>query len=701
MKYLLPIIAAGAIASVSYAAPIALELWEFEDAAGLSFPTEANPNGFANSGSNDSLWNISGFGGGASTDGNGNLVVTGKTGVVSRETVPYSSPLTTGKYRLTLNISSWNMSAGLLNFFVFGGPTGDTSVAGLKLERSDANGTRLSAIIRSSSSPYGGNRYIAYNLPDSSTTPISAYIEFDLDNDSAEFVVDGNVLGSAVTDLDSIDLTTLKVLQNANFVGTNEVKIASMGLYAISNLTFTLNAEGTEYSVTDCESNASGSLEIPSTFNALPVTSIGDSAFSNCSGLSSITIPNSVTSIGEYAFSDCSSLTSIIIPGSVTSIGDQAFEYCSSLSSVTIEDGVTSIGEYAFLDCSSLTSIIIPGSVTSIGEDAFSGCTSLSSVTIEDGVTSIGEYAFQNCTSLTSITIPDSVTSIEETAFEGCDNLTSITLPYNLAYIISQDAVPTYTFDAIVDALKDNPDFIGAVAQAMLAAENNSGFATKEELPLIEQAGIEAGIDQVMAYPADYDLATPAEVASSRTDGQQDVIGSPSDYGLMGAEGVFDMRVSQPGISTNGDMASMNFTIQSSNDLEEWNNEETIRRRYTMPSDKNFMRVSVGPQLEPEPLVTIATDTYGDKLVYDDSNNLYVNDENTPLMRDGVNLRTDTYSGWNFYAIEPVGNRYLCILKNGNRNVIMFFELDGNYLYNTNIIYDLSAYESDFGQSLD
>jgi len=183
--------------------------------------------------------------------------------------------------------------------------------------------------------------------------------------------------------------------------------------------------------------------------------------------------------------------------------------------------------------------------------------------------------------------------------------------------------------------------------------------------------------------------------------GQQDVISSPSDYGLMGAEGVFDMRVSQPGISTDGDMASMNFTIQSSNDLEEWNNEETIQREYSMPSDKNFMRVSVGPQLEPEPLTTIATDTYGDKLVYDESNNLYVNDENTPLKRNGINLRTDTYSGWNFYAIEPVGNRYLCILKNGNQNVIMFFELDGNYLYNTIVISDLSSYESDFGQSLD
>jgi len=183
--------------------------------------------------------------------------------------------------------------------------------------------------------------------------------------------------------------------------------------------------------------------------------------------------------------------------------------------------------------------------------------------------------------------------------------------------------------------------------------------------------------------------------------GQQDVIGSPSDYNLVGAEGVFDMRVSQPGISSNGDKASMNFTIQSSNDLEEWNNEETIRREYTMPSDKNFMRVSVGPQLEPEPFLAIATDTYGDKLVYDESNNLYVNDENTPLMRDGVNLRTDTYSqsGWNFYAVESTESGYICILKNNTQIIAFTFDSNGNYI-SISAVVGLSLYESLLGQSL-
>jgi len=156
------------------------------------------------------------------------------------------------------------------------------------------------------------------------------------------------------------------------------------------------------------------------------VTSIGNHAFDNCGGLTSVTIPNSVISIGNNAFSYCS-LISVTIPNSVTSIGNYAFQSCSSLTSVSIPNSVTSIGDYAFCYCCSLTSIEIPNSVTSIGEYAFYGCSGLTSVTIPNSVTSIGEYAFQDCSSLTSVTIPSSVTSIEDWAFAGCSSLTSIT----------------------------------------------------------------------------------------------------------------------------------------------------------------------------------------------------------------------------------------------------------------------------------
>ena len=124
---------------------------------------------------------------------------------------------------------------------------------------------------------------------------------------------------------------------------------------------------------------------------------IAGDAFSGCSGLTSVTIPNSVTSIGNNAFSSCSSLTSIAIPNSVTSIGGGAFYNCSGLTSVTIPNSVTSIGYDAFYNCSGLTSVTIPNSVTSIGETAFFGCNALSSVIVGAATPlNITSYTFSN-----------------------------------------------------------------------------------------------------------------------------------------------------------------------------------------------------------------------------------------------------------------------------------------------------------------
>ena len=172
-----------------------------------------------------------------------------------------------------------------------------------------------------------------------------------------------------------------------------------------------------------CCPGAKISVTIPNS-----VTSIGNYAFSYCSGLTSVTIPNSVTSIGDDAFSSCIGLTSVTIGNSVTSIGDWAFSYCSGLTSVTIPNSVTSIGDDAFSYCSGLTSVTIPNSVTSIGDSAFSCCIGLTSVTIGNSVTSIGDRAFGHCSGLTSVTIPNSVTSIGNYAFGHCSGLTSVTI---------------------------------------------------------------------------------------------------------------------------------------------------------------------------------------------------------------------------------------------------------------------------------
>ena len=123
----------------------------------------------------------------------------------------------------------------------------------------------------------------------------------------------------------------------------------------VDGIYYTLISKGKTAEVTYGEEQYSGDVVIPS----------------------SITVEGQeypVAIIGKSAFSDCSSLTSITIPNSVTSIRERAFESCSSLTSVTIPNSVTSIGEYAFYKCSGLTSVTIPNSVTSIGNDVFYGC---------------------------------------------------------------------------------------------------------------------------------------------------------------------------------------------------------------------------------------------------------------------------------------------------------------------------------------
>ena len=217
--------------------------------------------------------------------------------------------------------------------------------------------------------------------------------------------------------------------------------------------------------------NVSGNVEIRQ-----GTKTIADSAFSGCTSLKSVNIPDSVTSIGYGVFEDCASLTSVTIPNSVTEIDYGVFRGCTSLTSITIPDGVTSIGEWAFESCTSLTSITIPDGVTSIGEEAFGDCTSLTSITIPDSVTSIGicafentayynnssnwdngvlyignhlieakdnisgnveirqstktiaDYAFCNCNSLTSVTIGENVKSIGIHAFFNCHSLKSVKL---------------------------------------------------------------------------------------------------------------------------------------------------------------------------------------------------------------------------------------------------------------------------------
>jgi hypothetical protein len=164
-----------------------------------------------------------------------------------------------------------------------------------------------------------------------------------------------------------------------------------------------------------------GSVIIPGTINGLPVAGIGGSAFSGCTRLTSVTIPDSVTSIGDGAFEYCTNLSSVTIGNSVTNVGSDAFGFCTSLADVTMGNGVTSIGSGGFWFCTSLTNVMIPDSVTSIGEGAFGGCAGLSSVTIGNSVANIGSDAFGSCSNLTRVYFQGNAPTCGSFAFWGDD----------------------------------------------------------------------------------------------------------------------------------------------------------------------------------------------------------------------------------------------------------------------------------------
>ena len=242
-------------------------------------------------------------------------------------------------------------------------------------------------------------------------------------------------------------------------------------------LEYALNEDGESYSLVGIGTCEDTDLVIPSTYDGLPITTIGERAFSDCGNLTEVVIPDSVTTIDWYAFYSCESLTSVVIGDSVTTIGGSAFYGCYSLTEFVIPDSVTTIGECAFNYCGNLTEIIvdenndsykdmdgnlytkdgtlllqyaigktatsftIPDSVTSIGNGVFSGCRSLKEIVIPNRVTTIGSSAFMGCKNLTEIVIPKSVTTIGMDAFSSCDRLTSVTFEDTSTWYVDEQEI--------------------------------------------------------------------------------------------------------------------------------------------------------------------------------------------------------------------------------------------------------------------
>ena len=182
----------------------------------------------------------------------------------------------------------------------------------------------------------------------------------------------------------------------------------------------------------------SGSVNIPEKVQyegmGYSVTSIDEFAFSGCSGLTSVNIPNCVTSIGKWAFSDCNKLPVLKLPDNLVYIGESAFQDCYSIVSLTIPNSVTTIETRAFQNCNGIVSLTISSSLSKIDDYVFSGC-SIPTVNIPNSVVTIGTGAFQGCKVLTSVDIPNSVIEIGTSAFYGCSGLVSVTIPNSIKSI--------------------------------------------------------------------------------------------------------------------------------------------------------------------------------------------------------------------------------------------------------------------------
>jgi hypothetical protein len=267
-----------------------------------------------------------------------------------------------------------------------------------------------------------------------------------------------------------------------------------MPTYTLNSVNYTYTVGVSDASVA-VSSSATGAVTLVSSFvvnsATYTVKTIGGAAFNNRTGITSVTIPNTITIIGIGAFQNCTGLTSVTIPNSVTTIGNSAFNTCTGLTSVTIPNSVTTIGTFAFVNCTGLTSIIIPNSVTTIGTSAFQGCSKFTTITIPKSVTTIGNSAFHNCTGITnyivdsenifylsengvlfnknktilwyypsassnaSYIIPDSVVIIQKYSFNNCINLTSLTIPSSICLI---DLVCIYNCALLV-----NVKFLGVI----------------------------------------------------------------------------------------------------------------------------------------------------------------------------------------------------------------------------------------------
>jgi len=302
------------------------------------------------------------------------------------------------------------------------------------------------------------------------------------------------------------------------------------------------------------------------------VTTIGDYAFSNCTGLTgTLTIPNSVTSIGISAFAGCTGLTSITIPNSVKTIRDRAFQMCFSISQIIIPEGVESIGSAAFY-LTGITEIELPQTMKYVGASAFVGRRNN-----PNGDHGGGEFGYYDIVGVEKLIIPDHlgayVVGMTMYDYEG-----GVKIPIPL--IVTKPSSARYATDTdFVETLANNDVFITAVANKIISKVGHYGLAT--------QNGLSSAIEP---------LATKTQITTAINEGRAagiaSVTASPNTWSLFTSSQIQNMAIGDLVLTreVNGNFV-LNYDIEQSNDLANWTVYSANTQIVRLPADKAFVRI--------------------------------------------------------------------------------------------------------------
>ncbi|HIR37948.1 MAG TPA: leucine-rich repeat domain-containing protein [Candidatus Limisoma gallistercoris] len=209
------------------------------------------------------------------------------------------------------------------------------------------------------------------------------------------------------------------------------------------------------------------------------VVSIGDNAFSDCTALTYFDIPAATVSIGASVFEGCEGLTSIRFESGseLSDIADRTFYGCTGLLSMSLPESVVGIGESAFYGCTGLLSMNLPENVTTVGKSAFYGCSGLAMMSLGESLETVGESAFQDCSALADLHLPQTANSVGNRAFYGCLSLRTVRVDNPVPPAAYAN---TFSVDTYLNATLSVPS---GSQEAYNMAECWYNFRNKEEFP--------------------------------------------------------------------------------------------------------------------------------------------------------------------------------------------------------------------------